>query len=143
MKKKGIAVLLVLFFAVTSVHLGMNRVNANNHKDSPYAFDFIRLFDYTEARGKTDKSSCYMKCTGLAANASYTAYVFGSNDPNLKFVEDVSEGYHYLFKKGTKYFLRNWVYEKNYKFASIFANQNGFYPAKASGMWSPDSVPER
>ena len=143
MKKRGIAILLVLFFAVTSVQLGMNRVNANNHKDTKFNFYFHNYFDHTEGRKKTDDSSSYMKCTELRDNASYSAYVYGSNETTGNFAEDVSHGYHYLFKRGTKYYMRNWVYEENLKYAVIYANQSIPFPTFTKGFWSPDSVPER
>ena len=142
MKKQGIAVLLVLFFAVTSIRLGMNRVNANNHRDTKYAFVFSGWEAQTNAREKKDDSSCYMKCTIMPSDKTYTAYVYGTNYSDKNTLIDVSRGYHYLFKKGTTRFMRNWVYEENLKYAVIGANRNNLFPFYAEGVWSPDSVPE-
>ena len=142
MKKKGIAVLLVLFFAVTSIRLGMSRVNANNHGDTKYTFIFSGWGAQTDARVKTDDSSCYMKCTRMSSNYTYTAYVYGTNYSDKNTLIDVSRGYHYLYKKGTIRYMRNWVYEENLKYAVIGANRNNLFPFYAEGVWSPDSVPE-
>lgn len=133
-------VLAIVFFMISIFYVCQTRALANNHTDTSYTFTFRTEMNGTSPREKTDTSSTYMKCTSIPSNRSYTAYVCGSNTISGNSVTDVSRGYNYLFQKDTVYFMRNWVHENGYKYATVMANRNYGTSFVASGVWSPDSI---
>lgn len=115
-------------------------VMASNYSDTTYSFYFkteAHGASYTEAREKQDDTSVYMKCD--STTYSYTAFVVGLHD-KYGIMYDVSEGHSYTFNSGTVRKMINYVYEKGYKYAAIFAERNYSYNYSASGVWSPDSI---
>ena len=136
--KKSISVIMVL---VTLLFIGTSvSVKASNYTDTEYTYRFWddnRGAACTSAREKQDATSVYMKCQ--STSYYYTAFVFGTH-ATWDVLRDLSGGHRYIFYTGTVRKMINYVYEKGYKYAGIYAERG--YPAEfsATGLWSPDSI---
>jgi len=115
-------------------------VSGNNHHDTEFAFTVSGTQRRTNYRKKTDDSSAYMKCTDISENDSYTAHAIANNTGETGGSVDVSNGYVYVFKKGTTKKIRNWTYERGFKYEAIYMSPNYAHKMHAEGLWSPDSI---
>lgn len=130
--KKKLTALILGAMMVTSV--GAMTVQANNHNDTTYSYNFSNSAQLTGTRAKQDASSSYMSCS--YAGAAYTAHVYSYQGGNV----DCSYGHTYQFSTGVTKFMVNNVYERGYRNAGIYGTRNYGYSFTASGLWSPDSV---
>jgi len=123
-----------LLVSVTSV------ATANNHGDTNFSSNLssVNKVYYTPQREKTDSTSCYMLCT--SSPYYYMAKVYGKQRFGVK--HDLSHGYTYKLKTGVKFYLRNWVYEEGYDYATIRCEKIDNHSYTIAGKWSPDSVRE-
>ncbi|MDC7301283.1 DUF2712 domain-containing protein [Agathobacter ruminis] len=115
-------------------------MSGNNHHDAEFAFTVEGTKWETDYRRKTDDSSAYMKCTYITSGDSYTAHAIANNTGKHGGSTDVSNGYVYVFKKGTTKKIRNWTYERGFKYEAIFMSPNYGHKMHAEGLWSPDSI---
>ena len=136
--KKSISIVLVL---VTLLLISASvSVQASNYTDTTYTYKFWDDNEgaaCTDVREKQDATSVYMKCQSTAYY--YTAFVIGTHS-ETDLLRDLSGGHTYTFSTGTVHKMINYVYEKGYEYAGIFAERG--YPAQysATGLWSPDSI---
>ncbi len=137
--KKGLC--FVLGVILMGGFIGGTHVSGNNHKDSKFSFTVQGTQWATDFRPKKDDSSAYMKCTGISSGDSYTAHAIANNTGvSGQRSYDVSNGYVYVFKKGTTKKIRNWTYERGFKYEAIFMSPNYGHKMHAEGLWSPDSI---
>ena len=138
-----ILMVMSMFIACASIF-----VSADN-ADTGFDLYFNTDANYTDARYKTDSTSCYMNYE--TGNITYTAFACGK-ETDSEFdssLYDRSGGFVYRFTSAhEKRFMYNYVWEKAHDPAqmvypiapciSISASANGY--GTASGKWSPDSI---
>jgi len=77
-----------------------------------------------------------MKCNSTSSN--YQTRILGGLS-SASCAYDCSYGYRYTFTTGTARFMYSNVYENGYSYAVVQCVTSGI---TASGVWSPDSVPQ-
>jgi hypothetical protein len=130
---------------------------ANNHEDKEYSYSTgtaANVSGYASgARKKEDASSSYMYCktctvttTGASGSGAYYGVVHGSKTKTGKYSNMATTNGRcsstYTFKKGTVYFMSNYVNECGGTYAKIWCTPYGSGSGNLTftGVWSPDSV---
>lgn len=110
---------------------------ATDNVDKPFTFYFTSYSGITNARRKTDYSSCYMSYT--SGSLTYIASALGQHYEEEVSATDCSHGYRYRFTAAhEKRFMYNYALEDGYPWICIGATTVG--SGTSSGVWSPDSV---
>ena len=137
---------MIFIMLVTSLLIS---VSAKNNTDTPFDFMLAGNANETHIRDKEDASSMYMYCENTTTRYKGIAFgvysVEGTNiyeeiDCSYDVNETEDRSRQYWFYSGYKRFMFNYVNERGLDLAFIRgeAEEIGI----ATGVWSPDSVPE-
>lgn len=145
---KKIKAIPIILSAITLVTAGMLTVSAaGNYHDTPYTTRFSGTGDdpHTDARGKWDYSSSYIKSNN-SAPASFSVEVVGSRDGRpASYWYDADHmpctyGPYKHISPGQASYLPNLVKERGFPYCNLAFLQDGEYACTVTGWWSPDCV---
>ena len=135
-----------LFAAMAVASIGVMGAGATA-VDYPYSFSFnqYQSEQYTRTLTKDNNTDLYFWVNKTSGGA-VLARAYGSNhsrsqtdnEPNGRV--DCSRGNFYTMRLNAPTYMRNWVHENGYTYASIKGTPTTSTNAGVEGVWSADSV---
>lgn len=151
MRKSKLFKIFTIVMSLIIVAISSLFVKAGNTRWTTWVFEVgshgEQKLISTAGRDKDDSSSVYINCDKVvegigAKGSSFQATAYGSNDMRIHFVNCVYNGNSsrtYSVSKGSVYYMINYIYEANYRFANIWCSAPYSENVTFSGVWSPDS----